>query len=134
MARLLLTSNPLCVLRSPVSRPKGRTPSPSSCPSRCGRPTAAWPRSLPFHAKAFGPGARVDGPALMTEEVARPQFREHLHKLREALGGIGKDVEVGVADAPHLAKEGTKDALARAAGVRRTPMREWAEPRSKDRP
>jgi len=68
----------------------------------------------------------------MTEETDRPRFREHLHDMRKALGDIGKDVELNVADAPHLAKEGTKNAIARAAGIRRTPMREWSEPASKD--
>ncbi len=68
----------------------------------------------------------------MTDEVDRPRFREHLHEMREALGGLGKDVETDVAHAPHLAKEGTKNALARAAGVRRTTLREWTEPASED--
>ena len=66
----------------------------------------------------------------MTERTERPGFREHLHEMREALAGIGKDVEIGVTDAPHMAKEGTKNALARAAGIRKTPMREWSEPSS----
>ena len=61
----------------------------------------------------------------MTDDSDRPRFREHLHEMREALGGIGKDVEIDVADAPHVAKEGTKNLLARAAGIRRTSMREW---------
>jgi hypothetical protein len=64
----------------------------------------------------------------MSGETNRPRFREHLHQMREALTGIGKDVEIDVANAPRLAKEGTKNALARAAGVRRTPLREWDEP------
>jgi hypothetical protein len=68
----------------------------------------------------------------MTEETERPRFREHLHEIGKALEGIGKDVEIDVADAPHVAKEGTKNALARAAGIRRTPMREWTEPASTD--
>jgi hypothetical protein len=68
----------------------------------------------------------------MTDEIERPRFREHLHEIRESLGGIGKDVEIDVAHAPHLAKEGTKNALARAAGVRRTTLREWTEPASED--
>jgi hypothetical protein len=68
----------------------------------------------------------------MTDESDRPRFREHLHEMGKALGGIGKDVEINVADAPHLAKEGTKNALARAAGIRRTPMREWTEPASEE--
>lgn len=66
----------------------------------------------------------------MTDETERPRFREHLHEMREALGGIGKDIETDVSHAPHLAKEGTKNALARAAGIRRTPMHEWSEPES----
>ena len=48
--------------------------------------------------------------------------------MREALSGLGKDVGTSVADAPHLAKEGTKNAFARAAGIRRTRMHEWSEP------
>ena len=64
----------------------------------------------------------------MTDESDRPRFREHLHEMREALGGIGKDVKINVGEAPRLAKEGTKNALARAAGIRRTPMREWNDP------
>jgi len=68
----------------------------------------------------------------MTDEIERPRFREHLHEIRESLGGIGKDVEIDVAHAPHLAEEGTKNALARAAGVRRTTLREWTEPASED--
>jgi len=64
----------------------------------------------------------------MSEETEDPRFREHLHEMREALAGIGKDVKTDVADAPHVAREGAKNAMARAAGVRRTPMREWSEP------
>ncbi|HEY1197518.1 MAG TPA: hypothetical protein VGG32_02155 [Thermoplasmata archaeon] len=68
----------------------------------------------------------------MTDEADRPRFREHLHEMRKVLGEIGTDVEIDVADAPHLAKEGTKNVLARAAGIRRTSMREWTEPTSED--
>lgn len=68
----------------------------------------------------------------MTDDSDRPRFREHLHEMREALGGIGKDVAVDVTGAPRLAKEGTKNALARAAGIRRSKMREWTEPGSED--
>ncbi len=64
----------------------------------------------------------------MTEQNEPPKFREHLHEIRKALGGLGRDVELDVADAPHLAKEGTKNALARAAGVRRGAMTTWDEP------
>jgi hypothetical protein len=42
-------------------------------------------------------------------------------------GGATRDAMVVVGK---KAKEGTKNALASAAGVRRTPMREWSAPRS----
>jgi predicted nuclease with TOPRIM domain len=64
----------------------------------------------------------------MSDETPQPKFREHLHEMRQALAGIGKDVGHDVAHAPHLAKEGTKNALARAAGIRRTPIEEWSDP------
>jgi hypothetical protein len=66
----------------------------------------------------------------MTEETEQPRLREHLREMRQALGGIGKDVERDLTDAPHLASEATKNTLARAAGVKRTPMKEWPEPSS----
>lgn len=68
----------------------------------------------------------------MTEETERPRFREHLHDVRTALGNIGRDVKTDVSDAPHVAEEATKNALARAAGIRRTPMKEWTEPGSSE--
>ncbi len=68
----------------------------------------------------------------MTDDTDRTRFREHLREMRQALGGIGRDVKIDVTDAPRLAREGTKNALARAAGVRRTPMREWTDPESSD--
>ena len=68
----------------------------------------------------------------MTDDNDRPRFREHLHEMREALGGMGRDVEKDVASAPHLAKEGAKNAFARAAGVRKTPIHEWSESESGD--
>ncbi|HEV2166396.1 MAG TPA: hypothetical protein VGS23_05405 [Thermoplasmata archaeon] len=64
----------------------------------------------------------------MAAETTKTQFREHLREIGRALGGLGKDVELDVADAPTLVKEGTKNTLARAAGIRRTPMREWSAP------
>lgn len=64
----------------------------------------------------------------MPDESERPRFREHLHEMRESLGGIGKDVAIDVAHAPHLAKEGAKNTMARAAGVKRTPLEEWTDP------
>jgi hypothetical protein len=68
----------------------------------------------------------------MTGNEERPRFREHLHEMREALGGIGKDVGTSVTEAPHRAKEGTKNAFARAAGIRRTPLEEWSDSESSD--
>ncbi|MGA7924099.1 MAG: hypothetical protein WCA77_09000 [Thermoplasmata archaeon] len=69
----------------------------------------------------------------MTEDSERPRFREHLHDMRKAMGGIGRDVKTDVVDAPHLAEEATKNALARAAGIRRTPLHEWTESKSDDK-
>ncbi len=88
--------------------------------------------TIPLHLKVFGPGARSHRLESMTDEADRPRFREHLHEMREALGGIGNDLEIDVADAPRIAKEGTKNALARAAGIRRGSMREWTEPVPED--
>jgi len=99
---------------------------------RIGGERKARARSLPIHLKAFGPGARTRRLETMTEEADRPRFRDHLHEMKKALGGIGKDVEIDVVGAPRLAKEGTKNVLARAAGIRRTPMQEWTEPGSED--
>jgi hypothetical protein len=63
----------------------------------------------------------------MTDDTKKPQIREHLREIGRALEGIGKDVELDVTDAPHLVKEGAKSTLAKAAGIRRTPMREWTD-------
>jgi len=68
----------------------------------------------------------------MPDEPERPRFREHLREMRKALAGVGRDVELDVKDAPHVAKEGTKNALATAAGIRRKPMREWTAPAPAD--
>ena len=62
----------------------------------------------------------------MTDDPARPRIREHLSDLGRAIGAVGKDIELDVADAPHLAKQGTKNAMARAAGIKRTPLEEWS--------
>ena len=64
----------------------------------------------------------------MTEPDEETHFKEHWSQLRKAAHGIASDVETGVADAPHRMKEGTKNALASAAGVRRTPIRSWSPP------
>lgn len=66
----------------------------------------------------------------MSKKTEPPRLREHLHEMREALTGLGNDVRTDVADAPHLAREGAKNAMARAAGIRRSPMKEWSEPES----
>ena len=44
--------------------------------------------------------------------------------------GAARDAMVA---AGHRAKEGTKNALATAAGVKRTPMREWSPPATNER-
>lgn len=95
--------------------------------------STACARSIPIHLKVFGPEARNLQPQSMTEETPSPRFREHLREMREGLAGIGKDVKLDVADAPHLVKEGTKNVLAAAAGIRRTSMREWTEPTPTDK-
>jgi hypothetical protein len=96
------------------------------------RRSGACAGSLPVHLKVFGPVARTGRPGSMSDETERPRFREHLRDMGKALGGIGKDVKIDVAEAPRVAKEGTKNALARAAGIRRSPMREWTEPASEE--
>ena len=68
----------------------------------------------------------------MADDDHRPRFREHLHEIREAMGDIGRDVEIDVANAPRRAKEGTKNAFARAAGIRRTPLNAWDEPAAEE--
>ena len=137
----------------------------------------------------------------MTDSRDEAQFREHLHEMRRAAGGLGRDfanefsdldrkieklghttakeakylaldiqddfsnlgkamdaemrripqhiANAGIAigsgasragaatrdafvSAGHRAKEGTKNALATAAGVKRTPMREWSTPTTGD--
>lgn len=63
----------------------------------------------------------------MTEEGERTRFREHLHEMREALGGLGRDVVTDVEHAPRVAKEETRNVFAKAAGIRRGPLHEWDE-------
>lgn len=69
----------------------------------------------------------------MSEDPEPPRFRKHLKGIEDALAGVGRDIETDVAHAPQLAKEGTKNALAWAAGVKRTPMREWTDPQAADK-
>lgn len=114
-------------LRVRREQPIGRHRSPCPHPGDGGGPLLLHPK---VHRPL--PCARCSGS--MTEERETPRFREHLHAMREALAGVGRDVELDVADAPHLAKEGTKNALARAAGLRRRPIEEWAEPPAPDQP
>jgi len=83
---------------------------------------------MPIHLKVFGPGVGTANFGTMPDEAEHPRFREHLHEMRESLGGIGKDVAIDVANAPHLAKEGAKNTMARAAGVNQKSLREWTEP------
>jgi hypothetical protein len=86
------------------------------------------------HLKVFGPGGRqiLSKRRPTTDEPERPGFRAHPREIRQAFGGLGRDVKIDVANAPHLAKEGIKNALARAAGIRQTSMREWTHPDSED--
>ncbi len=60
------------------------------------------------------------------------ELRRLPHRIAEAGTAIGSGtarvagaVRDGVVDAGHRAKEGTKNAFAAAAGVKRTPMRSW---------
>jgi hypothetical protein len=64
---------------------------------------------------------------------------EEMRKLPQRIANAGVAIGTGTAraagaardamvSAGHRAKEGTKNALAVAAGVRRTPMREWSPP------
>jgi hypothetical protein len=62
-------------------------------------------------------------------------------RIRDAGVAIGSGtaraagaVRDGVMDAGHRAKEGTKNAFATAAGVKRTPMKEWSPPSSDESP
>jgi len=87
---------------------------------------------LHFDPKVFGGTTRTGVSATMSDEPERPKFREHLQEMGAALGGIGRDVGTSVSDAPHLAKEGAKDAFARAAGIRRKPLKEWSSPETTD--
>jgi hypothetical protein len=70
----------------------------------------------------------------MSEPEQAPKLREHFAEVRRALHGIGKDIELDVADSPHLAKEGAKNALATAAGIRKKPMKEWGPTPPSDGP
>lgn len=45
---------------------------------------------------------------------------------------IGSATRDGLEDAGHAAKEGTKNVFARAAGVKRTPMKGWSPPPADD--
>jgi NADP-dependent 3-hydroxy acid dehydrogenase YdfG len=66
----------------------------------------------------------------MDTEVRR--IPQHIANAGIALGSgaarAGAVTRDAFVSAGHAAKQGTKNALATAAGVRRTPMREWAPP------
>jgi NADP-dependent 3-hydroxy acid dehydrogenase YdfG len=64
------------------------------------------------------------------EEVRK--IPQHIANAGIAIGSgasrAGAATRDAFVDAGHRAKEGTKNALASAAGVKRTPMREWSSP------
>ena len=66
----------------------------------------------------------------MDEEVRR--IPQHIANAGVAIGSgaarAGAATRDAFVSAGHAAKVGTKNALATAAGVRRTPMREWSPP------
>ncbi len=92
----------------------------------------------------FGTSAARDARDLATDiqsEFARigRSMDEELRRLPHRLAGAGSAIGTGtvkvasaardaVVDAGHRAKEGTKNAFATAAGVKRTPMRSWTSP------
>jgi len=66
---------------------------------------------------------------------------EEVRRLPGRIASAGREIGAGTAraagvardamvSAGHRAKEGTKNALASAAGVKRTPMRQWSPPSS----
>jgi NADP-dependent 3-hydroxy acid dehydrogenase YdfG len=72
----------------------------------------------------------------MDEEVRR--IPQHLANAGIAIGSgaarAGAATRDAFVEAGHRAKVGTKNALASAAGVKRTPMREWSAPTTGDEP
>ena len=70
----------------------------------------------------------------MDEEVRR--IPQHIANAGIAIGSgasrAGAATRDAFVSAGHRAKEGTKNALASAAGVKRTPMREWSTPTTGD--
>ena len=61
----------------------------------------------------------------MTDSDEEPHLREHLAEFRKALRDVGHDVAKDVEEAPRLPREGAKNAVASAAGIRRKPLKEW---------
>jgi hypothetical protein len=80
---------------------------------------AALGRSIEQEARRL-PGAIRDGVTSAGERVG------------EGVSYIAGATRDTLEDAGHRAKEGTKTALAAAAGVRRTPMKEWHAPAKSD--
>jgi NADP-dependent 3-hydroxy acid dehydrogenase YdfG len=70
----------------------------------------------------------------MDEEVRR--IPQHIANAGIAIGAGASRAGAATRDAfvaaGHKAKEGTRNALATAAGVKRTPMREWSAPTTGD--
>ncbi len=69
------------------------------------------------------------------------ELRQLPHRFAEAGSAIGSSTaraagaaRDAVVTAGHKAKEGTKNAFAAAAGVKRTPMRSWSPPSSEESP
>jgi hypothetical protein len=77
-------------------------------------------REIGEEARKF-PGSVRDGAAYIGEAVAEKTV---------AFAGATRDA---IQAAGHKTAQGTKNALAAAAGVRRTPMKEWRSPSSSDR-
>jgi hypothetical protein len=69
------------------------------------------------------------------DEAAR-RLPQHIANAGIAIGSSASRAGAATRDAfvaaGHRAKEGTKNALASAAGVKRTPMREWSAPTTGD--
>ena len=69
------------------------------------------------------------------DEAAR-RIPQHIANAGIAIGSgasrAGAATRDGFVSAGHRAKEGTKNALASAAGMKRTPIREWSTPTTGD--
>lgn len=79
-----------------------------------------------------------DGLTLLSRKVGTGA-REMPGKIRDGLDAVGTSINSNISRATaatgqaleyvgHRTKEGTRNALAAAAGVKRTPMKEWSTP------